>query len=69
MRTKLKQIRIGKHMNQEEFAQFIGISRPHYSGIESGKMEGSRKLWQNIQQKLCIPDSEMWELMKNDETR
>lgn len=69
MRTKLKMIRVSKNMNQENFAKFIGVSRPHYSGVESGKMQGSQKLWQNIQQKLCIPDSEMWELMKNDETR
>lgn len=67
MRTRLKLLRVGRNQNQEEAAKSVGVSRSYYGLIESGRNNGSHKFWNSVQRVYNIPDSEMWEVTKNDE--
>lgn len=47
-------------------AEKIGCVRATYAAIESGKREGRRAFWQDLQKAFSISDDEMWSLMQND---
>lgn len=66
-RTNLKVFRVKQHMSQEEMAAKIDFQRSTYSAIESGKRNGRRAFWIELQKAFNIPEADMWELMKNDE--
>ncbi|MBQ8331088.1 MAG: helix-turn-helix transcriptional regulator [Clostridia bacterium] len=44
MRTKLVKLREGRGYSQETFSKAVGISRSHYSQIETGDKAPSLKL-------------------------
>lgn len=67
MRTNLKIFRIKQHLSQTEISKRIGCSRATYSAIEHGTRDGRPKFWQKLKESFVIPDSEMWQMMKNDE--
>lgn len=67
MRTNLKVFRIRKRLTHAEMARIIGCNRATYSAIESGSRDGRQHFWESFAQAFCIPHSEMWELMQNDE--
>ncbi|MGL5900434.1 MAG: helix-turn-helix transcriptional regulator [Lactobacillaceae bacterium] len=50
MRIWLKEIRKGLHMTQYSVADMVGIKRPYYSFIESGKRRPSPQVAQKIAQ-------------------
>lgn len=68
MRTNLKVFRVKQKLNQKEMAEKIGVSRQVYSYIERGKRNGSTDFWQALQKVFAIPDAEMWQLQKLDES-
>lgn len=67
MRTNLKVLRVKNNLSQESMSQRIGCTRATYSAIECGKRNGRKTFWKDLQSVFGIPDSDMWELMKNDE--
>ena len=57
MRAKLKAIREAHGYTQQSFSDLIGISRSHYSQIESGDKQPSLKLAFRIKNALkCYGD-------------
>lgn len=64
-RTNLKLLRVSKKMTQAEFADFIGVDRGRYSGIESGVRNGRVDFWTKLQ--AAFPAANIGELMKVDE--
>ena len=47
--TRLKRLRLSKHLTQEQMAETIGISESLYKGNESGRLPISRKTAQLIE--------------------
>lgn len=66
MRTNLKVFRVKKNMSQDAIAEKIGCRRSTYSAIEKGNREGKQKFWNDLQKAFDIPDSDVWQLMKNE---
>lgn len=66
MRDNLKIFRIRKHLTQAEMAEKIGYSRSCYQSIENGTNAGRDCFWRDLQAAFGIPDSEMWNLKRND---
>lgn len=64
-RKKLRNVRLHAECTQRDVSDGIGISQNIYSRIERGYMDGSVKHWKNIQAFFHLPDSEIWELMKD----
>lgn len=69
MRTNLKIFRIKQNLSQTEISDKIGCSRATYAAIESGARCGRSIFWNDLQTAFELPDSEMWQLMKNDTTK
>lgn len=67
MRTNLKVLRVRHGKTQTEFAKLLGVSRSYYCFVENGTKPPSMKLWDAIRERLAVPDSEIRELLKNDE--
>lgn len=66
-RLKLKAFRALKGLSQAEFAEKIGCTRSRYTGIETGRRDGSPEFWAALQNAFGIPDAEMWGLMSREE--
>lgn len=66
MRTNLKVFRVRKNLSQEKMAERIGCKRVTYSTIENGVRNGRQTFWNKLQKAFDVPESEMWELMKNE---
>lgn len=66
MRTNLKVFRVKQNMSQEEIARKIGYTRAAYAAIEAGTREGKQAFWKSFQNAFKIPDSDMWEMMKDE---
>lgn len=66
MRTNLKIFRIRNHLSQSEISDRIGCSRATYAAIENGARCGRQTFWNDLQTAFHLPDSAMWDLMKND---
>lgn len=67
MRMNLKLFRTKRDLTQGEIADKIGCERGTYAAIENGSRSGRQSFWEKLQKAFEIPESEMWELMKNDE--
>ena len=52
MRVKLVKLREGRGYTQETFSKAVGISRSHYSQIETGEKEPSLKVGVKIKRVL-----------------
>ncbi|MEG1894596.1 MAG: helix-turn-helix domain-containing protein [Oscillospiraceae bacterium] len=52
MRVKLQKIREGRGYTQQSFSEAIGISRSHYSQIETGEKEPSLRVGLKIKRML-----------------
>lgn len=63
-RLKLKAFRILQGLSQAEFAKKVGCTRARYTGIETGRRDGSPEFWRALQTAFNIPDAEMWGLMQ-----
>lgn len=66
MRTNLKVFRVRRNLSQEKIADQIGCKRVTYAAIENGIRAGRQTFWLKLQQAFNVPESEMWELMKNE---
>lgn len=66
MRTNLKIFRIKQHLSQFEISEKLGCSRATYAAIENGARCGRQSFWKELQKTFQLPDSDMWDLMKND---
>lgn len=55
MRTKLVKLREGRGYTQATFSNAIGISRSHYSQIETGEKEPSLRVSLKIKKALDYP--------------
>ena len=63
---KLYDLRTKHGMTQQETAEKVGCSRPLYSLIETGRRNGSRDFWKQVQAVYGLTDAETWEMMKNE---
>jgi DNA-binding XRE family transcriptional regulator len=62
-RIKMKQMRIGLDLSQEQMADRLNVSRSLYAAIENGKRYGTLKFWRNLQETLSLPKDEVFEMM------
>lgn len=62
-RLKLKQLRVGLDLSQEQMADRLNVSRSQYSAIENGQRYGTLKFWNNLQMTLAVPKQEVFEMM------
>lgn len=64
MRFNLLKFRKTKKLSQESMASLLGISRPHYSNIEKGKVSPSIDIAYKIIEVFNVDD--VMELLKKD---
>ena len=64
-REKLRKARVLKGCTQRDVAEGIGTSQNVYSRIERGLMDGGVRHWKSIQRFFDLPNSDVWELMKD----
>ena len=62
-RIKLKQLRVGLDLSQEQIAERLNVSRSMYAAIENGQRYGTLKFWRNLQETLAVPKDEVYEMM------
>lgn len=62
-RLKLKQLRVGLDLSQEQMADRLNVSRSMYAAIENGQRYGTLKFWNNLQVTLVVPKQEVFEMM------
>jgi DNA-binding XRE family transcriptional regulator len=62
-RIKLKQLRIGLDLSQEQMADRLNVSRSQYAAIENGQRYGTLKFWRNLQETFVVPKGEVFEMM------
>lgn len=66
MRTNLKIFRVKNSMSQTEISEKLGCSRATYAAIECGVRNGRLDFWLNLQETFSLPNTDMWDLMKNE---
>lgn len=67
MLINLKIIRASLNLSQGQFAALLGCTRSHYVSVECGRGRGSIDFWRGVQEIAAVPDSRMWELIRNTE--
>ncbi|MBQ3011604.1 MAG: helix-turn-helix domain-containing protein [Clostridia bacterium] len=60
MRIKLQTLRIARGYSQAAFSAAVGISRSHYSQIETGEKDPSLKVGIRIKHTLAYPDDDIF---------
>ncbi len=60
MRVKLKQMREAAGFSQMSFAKSVGISRSHYSQIETGEKEPSLRVSLRIKKSLSYQNDDLF---------
>lgn len=60
MRTKLVKLREGRGYTQATFSKAVGISRSHYSQIETGEKEPSLKVSMKIKRVLDYQNDDIF---------
>ena len=66
MRTNLKVFRVKHNLTQDAIAAKIGVKRSTYSAVEKGVRNGKQTFWQALQKAFDVPDSEVWDLTKDE---
>lgn len=61
MRAKLQQLREAQGFTQHTFSEAVGISRSHYSQIETGEKQPSLKLAMRIKKTLGYYDDDVFD--------
>lgn len=61
MRTKLQQLREAHGYTQQTFSNAIGISRSHYSQVETGEKQPSLRLALRIKRMLNYYDDDVFD--------
>ena len=49
MRKRLRSERIRMRLSQAEMAEYLGITQPAYSMVESGTRAGRKDLWEDLE--------------------
>lgn len=62
-RIKLKQLRVGLDLSQEQMADKLEVSRSNYAAIENGKRYGTLRFWRDLQIKCNVSKDEAFEMM------
>lgn len=62
-RLKLKQLRVGLDLSQEQMADTLGVGRSQYAAIENGQRYGTLKFWRNLQETHNVPKAEVYDMM------
>lgn len=62
-RLKLKQLRVGLDLSQEQMADTLGVGRSQYAAIENGQRYGTLKFWKNLEVTHNVPPAEVYEMM------
>lgn len=62
-RLKLKQLRVGLDLSQEQMADTLNVGRSQYAAIENGQRYGTLKFWKNLEITHNVPPAEVYEMM------
>lgn len=62
-RLKLKQLRVGLDLSQEQMADTLGVSRSMYAAIENGQRYGRLPFWKTLEVTHNVPQQEVYEMM------
>lgn len=62
-RLKLKQLRVGLDLSQEQMADTLAVSRSQYVAIENGQRYGTLKFWKNLEVTHNVPKAEVYDMM------
>lgn len=63
-RNNLKRFRLNQFITQQEMAEKLEISTPYYAMLESGKREGTLKLWQRLKAEFNLSNDELFSLIE-----
>lgn len=62
-RLKLKQLRVGLDLSQEQMAESLDVSRGMYAAIENGQRYGKLSFWKTLEIKHNVPKAEVYDMM------
>lgn len=62
-RIKLKQLRVGLDLSQEQMADSLEVSRSMYAAIENGQRYGKLQFWKTLEIKHNVPKEAVYEMM------
>lgn len=62
-RIKLKQLRVGLDLSQEQMAATLDVSRSMYAAIENGQRYGTLKFWDRLQVTHNVPKDKVYDMM------
>ena len=62
-RLKLKQLRVGLDLSQEQMADSLEVSRSMYAAIENGQRYGRLPFWKKLEVTHNVPSQEVYEMM------
>lgn len=62
-RLKLKQLRVGLDLSQEQMADTLDVSRSLYAAIENGQRYGKLSFWKKLEVTHNVPAQEVYEMM------
>ncbi|HEY8889205.1 MAG TPA: helix-turn-helix transcriptional regulator [Clostridium sp.] len=67
VRKILKEMRLKKHMTQQNIADKIGLTRMGYSKIENGTRDPSFKILLKIKELLAYENDNLFDICENQE--
>jgi DNA-binding XRE family transcriptional regulator len=62
-RIKLKQLRVGLDLSQEQMADTLGVGRSMYAAIENGQRYGKLQFWKTLEITHNVPKEAVYEMM------
>jgi DNA-binding XRE family transcriptional regulator len=62
-RLKLKQLRVGLDLSQEQMAESLDVSRSMYAAIENGQRYGKLQFWKTLEVTHNVPAQEVYQMM------
>lgn len=62
-RIKLKQLRVGLDLTQDEMAQTLDVSRALYAAIENGQRYGTLPFWEKLRITHNLTKESTYEMM------
>ena len=62
-RIKLKQLRVGLDLSQEQMAETLDVSRSMYAAIENGQRYGTLRFWEKLRITHNVSKESVYEMM------
>ena len=62
-RLKLKKLRVGLDLSQEQMADTLAVSRSQYAAIENGQRYGTLKFWKTLEVTHKVPKQDVYDMM------